>query len=253
MELPNDFDRLLFFEHARRTAEATYAKNPSDADNLTRWGGVLLELSQFQNGPESKEMVQGRNSDVMLWFDPSFALAFYAIDKLERALVIDPSKHDALWCLGNAYTSSAFLIPELEEARVYFDKATQYFEQAFELEPTNELYKKSLEVTSKAPELHVEIHKNGLGQQAMAGAPASSSASTKLLLDFLSVANQNLVRDSNPHFTTESLCYMQQQSTKTSKSSDLKYDIFGWVILAVGIVAWVGFAKSNMPPPPPPR
>ncbi|XP_042007961.1 mitochondrial import receptor subunit TOM20-like isoform X1 [Salvia splendens] len=205
MELPNDFDRLLFFEHARRTAEATYAKNPSDADNLTRWGGVLLELSQFQNGPESKEMVQD------------------AIDKLERALVIDPSKHDALWCLGNAYTSSAFLIPELEEARVYFDKATQYFEQAFELEPTNELYKKSLEVTSKAPELHVEIHKNGLGQQAMAGAPASSSASTK------------------------------QQSTKTSKSSDLKYDIFGWVILAVGIVAWVGFAKSNMPPPPPPR
>ncbi|XP_047981944.1 mitochondrial import receptor subunit TOM20-like isoform X1 [Salvia hispanica] len=205
MELPNDFDRLLFFEHARRTAEATYAKNPSDADNLTRWGGVLLELSQFQNGPESKEMVQD------------------AIDKLEKALVIDPSKHDALWCLGNAYTSSAFLIPELEEAKVYFDKATQYFEQAFELEPTNELYKKSLEVTSKAPELHVEIHKHGLGQQAMAGAPASSSASTK------------------------------QQSTKTSKSSDLKYDIFGWVILAVGIVAWVGFAKSNMPPPPPPR
>lgn len=43
--------------------------------NLTRWGGVLLELSQFQNGPESKEMVQGRNSGVMLWFDPSFALA----------------------------------------------------------------------------------------------------------------------------------------------------------------------------------
>ncbi|XP_042019870.1 mitochondrial import receptor subunit TOM20-like isoform X2 [Salvia splendens] len=205
MELPNDFDRLLFFEHARRTAEATYAKNPSDADNLTRWGGVLLELSQFQNGPESKEMVQD------------------AIDKLEKALVIDPSKHDALWCLGNAYTSSAFLIPELEEARVYFDKATQHFEQAFELEPTNELYKKSLEVTSKAPELHVEIHKHGgLGQQAMAGAPASSSASTK-------------------------------QSTKTSKSSDLNYDIFGWVILAVGIIAWVGFAKSNMPPPPPPR
>ncbi|KAL1547380.1 mitochondrial import receptor subunit tom20 [Salvia divinorum] len=204
MELPNDFDRLLFFEHARRTAEATYAKNPSDADNLTRWGGVLLELSQFQNGPESKEMVQD------------------AIDKLEKALLIDPSKHDALWCLGNAYTSSAFLIPELEEARAYFDKATQYFEQAFELEPTNELYKKSLEVTSKAPELHVEIHKHGLGQQAMAGGPASSSASTK-------------------------------QSTKTSKSSDLKYDIFGWVILAVGIVAWVGFAKSNMPPPPPPR
>lgn len=27
-----DFDRILFFEHARKTSEATYAKNPLDAD-----------------------------------------------------------------------------------------------------------------------------------------------------------------------------------------------------------------------------
>lgn len=32
MDMSSDFDRLLFFEHARRTAEATYAKNPLDAD-----------------------------------------------------------------------------------------------------------------------------------------------------------------------------------------------------------------------------
>lgn len=39
--------------------------------------------------------------------------------------------------------------------------------------------------STKAPELHVEIHKHGgLGQQAMAGAPASSSASTKVYCIF---------------------------------------------------------------------
>ncbi|XP_073280567.1 mitochondrial import receptor subunit TOM20-like isoform X4 [Primulina huaijiensis] len=199
MDMSSDFDRLLFFEHARRTAEATYAKNPLDTDNLTRWGGVLLELAQFQSGPESKKMVLD------------------AISKLGEALDVDPRKHDTLWALGNAYTSNAFLFPDLDEARPYFDKAAQYYEQAVELEPSNELYKKSLEVAVKAPELHVEFHKHGFSQQAMGSGP-SASTNTK---------------------------------TKKAKTSDLKYDIFGWVILAVGIVAWVGFAKSNVPSPPP--
>ncbi|KAL3640044.1 mitochondrial import receptor subunit tom20 [Castilleja foliolosa] len=203
MDMSSDFERVLFFEHARRTAEATYAKNPLDADNLTQLGGVLLELSQFQNGPDSKKMVQD------------------AVDKLEEALAINPQKTDALWCLGNANTASAFLIPDFNEATVFFDKAAQYFEQACELEPHNDLYKQSLEVAPKAPELHKEIHKQGgLAQQAMEPGPSASTGAKK-------------------------------QSSKKSKSSDLKYDICGWIILAVGIVAWMGFAKSNVPPPPP--
>ncbi|XP_031269699.1 mitochondrial import receptor subunit TOM20-like [Pistacia vera] len=208
MDMQSDFDRLLIFEHARKTAEATYAKNPLDADNLTKWGGALLELSQFQNIADSKKMILD------------------AVSKLEEALVVSPNRHDTLWCLGNAHTSHAFLTPDLEEAKEYFSKATQYFQQAVDEEPSNELYQKSLEVAGKAPELHMEIHKHGgLAQQAMGASAGPSSTSSGA------------------------------KSSKKKKSSDLKYDIFGWVILAVGIVAWVGFAKSHMPPPPspPPR
>ncbi|KAI3417924.1 uncharacterized protein J3R85_014056 [Psidium guajava] len=202
MDMQSDFDRILFFEHARKTAEATYAKNPLDADNLTRWGGALLELSQFQSVPDSKKMIQD------------------AIGKLEEALQVNSTRHDTLWCLGNAHTSHAFLTPDQDEAKVYFEKATRYFEQAVAEDPGNDLYAKSLEVAAKAPEIHVEIHKSGLGQQVAAAGPSSSSSGMK--------------------------------SSKKKKTSDLKYDIFGWIILAVGIVAWVGFAKTHMPPPPPP-
>ncbi|KAK4757110.1 hypothetical protein SAY87_007237 [Trapa incisa] len=199
MEMQNDFDRLLFFEHARKTAEATYAVNPQDTDNLTRWGGALLELSQFQSVPDSKKMIQD------------------AISKLEEALLLNPNKHDALWCLGNAHTSHAFLTSNQDEAKIYFDKATDYFQQAVAEEPSNEIYAKSLEVAAKAPLLHMEIH-----QQASAASEPSTSSGAK------STKNYN------------------------KKGSDLKYDIFGWIILAVGVVAWVGFAKSHMPPLPPP-
>ncbi|OVA17503.1 Plant specific mitochondrial import receptor subunit TOM20 [Macleaya cordata] len=196
----NDLDRLMFFEHARKTAEIQYETNPLDADNLTRWAGALIELSQFQSVSDSKKMIKD------------------AISKLEEALVVNPSKHDTLWCLGNAHTSQAFLTPELDMAKVYFDKATQYFQQAVDEDPSNELYVKSLQMNAKAPELHMEIHKHGLGQQ-LAGGGSSTSSNAK--------------------------------GSKKKKNNDLTYDICGWVILAVGIVACVGMMKSHVPPPPP--
>jgi hypothetical protein len=41
------------------------------------------------------------------------------------------------------------------------------------------------------------------------------------------------------------------QVSKKKKSNDFKYDMLGWFILAAGIVAWVGMAKSHVPPSPP--
>ncbi|KAJ6814559.1 mitochondrial import receptor subunit TOM20-like [Iris pallida] len=91
MELPQrESERIMFFEHSRKTAEAAYAKDPLDAKNLTRWEGARLELSQFQNGEENTKMIQDAKS------------------KLEEALEINPRKSDTLWCLGNAHTSHAF-------------------------------------------------------------------------------------------------------------------------------------------------
>ncbi|KAL2906886.1 Mitochondrial import receptor subunit TOM20 [Bienertia sinuspersici] len=204
MDMGSDFDRLLFFEHARKAAEASYAKNPLDAENLTRWGGALIELSQFQSPGESKQMLTD------------------AVSKLEEALEINPKKHDAMWCLANAHTTHAFMLQDIEDAKPFFQKAAVYFQQAAEEDPTNDLYKKSLEVSAKAPELHAEIHKQqSMGQQVLGGVGSSSS---------------------NPTSKT---------STKKKKSSDFTYDVLGWVILAAGIVVWLGFAKNQAPPQPP--
>ncbi|PKU67823.1 mitochondrial import receptor subunit TOM20 [Dendrobium catenatum] len=194
-----DFDRVLFYEHARMDAEAAYAKNPLDAENLTTWGKALLELSQFQNPSDSLKFVKD------------------AASKMEEALQIDPRKHDALWCLGNAHTSHALFLNDLNAATIYFGKATQCYQQALEEDPGNEIYMKSLEFSAKAPELHMEIHRQ-MANQPDAGRHSSTS-NTKV--------------------------------SKTKAKSDLKYDILGWVILAVGIVAWVGLAKHHIPTPPP--
>ncbi|QCE13099.1 hypothetical protein DEO72_LG11g92 [Vigna unguiculata] len=195
----DDFDRLLLFEHTRKTAESNYARDPLDADNLTKLGAALVELSAFEKPQDSKAMIAD------------------AISKLEEALLINPTKHDTLWYLGNAQTSYGFLTPDISEAKDYFGRAHEYFQKAVDVDPENELYRKSLEIAVKAPELHMEIHNNELGPMSNAGSSATSKG----------------------------------KETKRQKNNDFKYDIFGWIILAVGIVAWVGMAKSNIPPSPP--
>nr|GEX38994.1 mitochondrial import receptor subunit TOM20-like [Tanacetum cinerariifolium] len=196
-----DFERLLMFEHIRSTAEAAYTKNPFDADNLTKWGGALLELSQFGNINESKKMIKD------------------AVSKLEEALAINPLKHEAMWCLGNAQTTQGFLTPDHDEAQILFEQASEFFQKAVDECPGNADYRQSLANSSKASELHNEVHKAGglaQTQQALAGGSGASSSNAK--------------------------------KGSGKKNNDFTYDVCGWIILAVGIVAWVGMAKSHMPP-----
>lgn len=203
--LPRDeLERLMFFESAREKAAADYELNPQDPDTLTRWGGALLELAQFQQGHESVEMVEAAES------------------KLEEALKIDPKRHNTLWCLGNAQTSHGFLLTEPEKANVYFEKASKCFHQALDEEPHNELYKKALEMSAKAPDLHQELQKQLMAQQAVLGSTSGSGLGSAA------------------------------KGQKKNKSSDLKYDVLGWIVLAVGVFAWIGMAKSAMQNAPPP-
>ncbi|KAK1376109.1 Mitochondrial import receptor subunit TOM20 [Heracleum sosnowskyi] len=164
MEQPThaEIERLVLFQQIRMNSEANYLKNPHDAENLTRWGGALLEISQYGNVEESKQMI------------------IAAVSKFEEALEINPRKHDTLWLLGNAFNNQGILTPDIGDAQVCFGKARDYLEKAVAESPGNELYLRSLAATSNAPELHRQIHKQGI-----AAGPADAKESEKSNSDWI--------------------------------------------------------------------
>ncbi|KAJ0247493.1 Mitochondrial import receptor subunit TOM20-2 [Hirschfeldia incana] len=198
----DDMERVILFDHLRKGCEAQYAKDPLDSDNLLKWAGSLIELAQLQSVPQAKVML----SD--------------AISKLEDVLRLDPGKHQALWCLGNAYTTTAFLFPDADVAKGHFDKAVEYLQRAEDEDPGNEIYRKALNVAIRGPEMLRELKQSGMLQQALGGGGGPSASSN---------------------------------SRGCKKNNDFTYDVCGWIILACGIVAWVGMAKALGPPPPPAR
>ncbi|MCH82850.1 mitochondrial-like import receptor subunit TOM20-like, partial [Trifolium medium] len=99
--------------------------------------------------------------------------------KLEEGLAVNPNKHYVLWCLGNALTLHAILDPDQVKAKVHFDKAVECFKQIANEELLNELHRKLLEMAAKAPEIHAEIHKHGLGQESAGTAVTSSGTKVK--------------------------------------------------------------------------
>ncbi|XP_071735920.1 mitochondrial import receptor subunit TOM20-like isoform X1 [Rutidosis leptorrhynchoides] len=152
IEFQKDLDRFLIFEHARRNAEAEYLKNPTDADNLTRWGEALLKLAPFCNINRSKKFLRDAKS------------------KLDEALTINPAKHEALWYLGKVHIANAFVTYDEDEAKIQFDLAKECFEKALKECPGNEEYQKNLDsLVTEAPEIRKKAHKQG-------GSGASSSA-----------------------------------------------------------------------------
>lgn len=204
MEIPREeMERILFFEKTREQAAAEHEKNPHDPEALTKLGQTLVELSQFVQGQDSFDLIND------------------AIVKLEEAVNVDPKRDDALWWLGNAHTTQGFQTPDPLLANICFQKAAGRFQEAINLEPTNESYRKSLEVSLKGPELHQEIQKQmAFQQQLAAGVQQAPQADSK--------------------------------SAKKKKSSDFGYDVAGWVILVAGLTAWLAFLSMKTGPAGPP-
>ncbi|MCL7032250.1 hypothetical protein MKW94_021170, partial [Papaver nudicaule] len=139
-----------------------YGDYPNDAANLTRWGAVLLDLTQFQTDAESKNLILD------------------GISKLEEALSINPEMHDVIWCLGSGHMMHGLLIPDYNVARDYFDRAAEYYQQAVEKDPGNQKYLHSSIKIAEASKLHAEIYKHGVAQQAAGAGSGSSNSYAKV-------------------------------------------------------------------------
>ncbi len=154
----------MFFEQAREEAEADWKKNKKDARALTRWGGALLELAHFQQGPQAVELIEK------------------SVGKFREAVAVNPQIHEAHWCLGNALTSKGFLHPDIEVAQGFFDQAKEAFQTAVDLDGENPVYNKALQLTEKAPTLHAELQRQLAGQgdggAALGGAGGGGAAGT---------------------------------------------------------------------------
>lgn len=188
-----DIERLMFFEQAREQAERDFKTNDKDALALTKWGGALLELAHFRQGNEAYDMIEE------------------AIAKFEQALGIDGRRHDALWCLGNAYTSQGFLSAEGAAANAYFERAGGCFRKAVELEPSNESYRRALDMSGKAPQLYQELQRQLQAASAGGGSGGMSGPGSP--------------RGGDPRGAPKQKALI----------SDFWYDVGGWVCL-VGLV-----------------
>ena len=146
----------------------------------------------------------------------TFLLTAKAVEKFLMALEVNPKKHEALWCLGNAYTSQGFLYAEAKKAQEHFDQAAECFQKALAEDPTSEVYKKALEMTAKAPALHMELQRQ-LSQQSA--------------LQQISTANEAPTASAS--------------GKGAEGGSDFYYDLAGWGILGLITVGWIFMSRSQ--------
>lgn len=223
------------------------SNHPPNRQALTRWGGALLELAHFCQGGEAYEKIQqvrrggwwrgargtGRRSGSREGRrggsgpaprNPRPALQPsrhprarpQAIDKFDEALAIDPRKHDALWCLGNAFTSQGFLTADAGAAAALFTRAASAFKRALAEDPTSDVYRKALEMTAKAPALHAELQKQLHASQTGGGGGGGGGKA--------------------------------RSASAATPTADLWWDVAGWVALGAIVVGVVALTRGGPTP-----
>ncbi|XP_055959833.1 mitochondrial import receptor subunit TOM20-like [Mercurialis annua] len=231
-----DADCMINAEYGRSMAETAYAINPLDVDNLIKWGGALIELSQFQPLNDAQKMLNE------------------AVSKFEEALAINPRNAETLWCFGSANASFGFLTDDIVKAKPYFDKATEYFQQAVDEDPNNELYRKSLDASLRAPKLHDMIHnpsqetyKQGyMGGTGDAGDPRAQQGD----MGGTGGAGDPPAQQGDMGGAGGAGDALAPSKTEVSMKNKMKSTfgspIFLCTVLAVGVVACVRFARPNV-------
>ncbi len=146
--------------------------------------------------------------------------------KFEAALALDARKHDALWCLGNALTSQGFLFADRVHALEYFARARGCFERALAEEPANEVYRKALEMTARAPALHAELQKQFAAQQEQQEQQQHGGGG----------GGGGGGRGGRGG---------ESEGRGGGGGSEWAYDVAGWLILAGIAVGWVALARAQ--------
>jgi tetratricopeptide (TPR) repeat protein len=182
---------------------------------MTRWGGAILELAHFKQGAEAIEFVEE------------------AISKFKQAIAIDAARHDAYWCLGNGYISQGFLASDADSAAPKFTQATQAFAKAVDLDPSNDTYKKALDMSDRAPGLYEEMQRH-IASQAFGGGGGGGGSSS-----------------GGGGGGGGSSSSQQGASKRRQFMSDSMYDYAGWGVLGalcLGIAALSARAGPMAPP-----
>ncbi len=106
-----------------------------------------------------------------------------------------------------------FLSGDTGTANLYFDRAADCFKQSVQQEPNNDSYRRALEMSSKAPQLYVELQRQLAAATQAGGSPRAEARATST---------------------------SQQHKGGAAGISDFWYDMGGWVmlgVLAFGLVA----------------